>query len=185
MSLHFKDFLFDRPKWGWWIAIIIPSLVISYFLIDREPPLIMTGEYSVSEGHPGDEITFEVPIDRTLGRQCSVNITRFIQDSSGAIQVLNDRMHVTSSGIAKRDEKSQDLLRLKIVLPVSLPSGESHLLTESSYQCARNPTTWVWPIDVSFDWTFMVLPPRKADSIVIITPLTPEVPQVSPVKPLN
>lgn len=159
-----------HPKTLLLFAAMLPLLAFMYFFYDRDPPTIITGVPAIPRARVGEEVTINVPMDRDLGRNCSVSITRSIVDSSLQNTILVPHQEIGPQGLRLRDEMDEHYFHVKFTIPVGLPSGRAHLLTDASWMCGKNPTTWVMPIRRTWDWPFDILPPDPTKQIIIIAP---------------
>jgi hypothetical protein len=143
------------------ISILMPVSWFLWGLYDREPPIRIYAQhgFNMPQGRPGEEIIFDFPVARNFEDKCDLTFQRYIVDSTKATRPYGPVQEITSAGIEAREAISPDRLRVPITIPPTLPSGRAILLTESSFKCLYNPSTYVMPIRLSFAWPFEVLPP--------------------------
>lgn len=148
-------FFDNTKKYAWWV----PVIMLVYWLYDRtDNPSEQIGLPVAQLVVAGEDVTFQVPIKRDLKRECSATAYRYMLDSNGARSSIGDLQEYTRDSIVRLEQVSPGMSRFKFTMPKTTPSGPATLFTNLKYKCLTNPLTLIWPIEVTREWTFYVLP---------------------------
>lgn len=156
-------FFVANPKWNWWYSGIMFAGILTFFVVDRDPPAAVGVQTSVPEVYAGQEVHMNLPVSRDLSRNCTMKVTRELMDSQQQKRIIVTEQQVSPEGFKERQKLSPGALKIVIPVPVTTPSGVAHILTSTRWSCNRNPTTWDWafPITADYDWLFYVKPPEN------------------------
>lgn len=157
---HSVSFL-DRHAW---FPVALLAMAILWFVYDRGPPVEIESAPPVPAASAGDWILFDLRVRRDLSRECSMSVTRYFMDAHGYRTDYVTNQVINADGIRQRVELMGDHLKLRVLIPASLPEGPASLDTETLYTCKRNPLMSIWPVRQSFSWPFIVLPKKPKGS---------------------
>lgn len=164
----FELWIFQHPQFLIAVAILVPLLAFAFYFYDRDPPALVGVPDPVPSVRAGEELLLDLPIERDLSRVCTLELTRYVRDSSKALTTLTDHQRVNAASVRGRDAASPNRLILRLPIPSTIPSGPAVILTDAAFTCIKNPTTWLVPIEVSWEWPIVVLPKLVEREIVII-----------------
>ncbi len=136
-------------------AIILAALcLVIYYASDRSPPFAVLS-VEPSAASPGEFVTIKAKVRRDTDRACNAEFSRYLFDASGA---RFDMGHAITSAemISSIERMNPGGLTIKFQVPPSAAPGAALLQTVLDYKCNR--THNVWPITVTADMPFTVLP---------------------------
>lgn len=149
-------------------SLALPVAMVCYWYHwDSQPPSILGPQTSIPSVHAGEELQLDMDNQRDLTRGCSMEISRDLVDSTKQRRTLFASQKVSAQGFRDRERLSPGRLKIVIPIPAGVPSGEAHILTNAIYRCPRNMAELFIPIEESYDWKFVVLPPEPKTVIII------------------
>lgn len=136
-------------------AIILAALVVVlYYAADREPPFKVLA-VQPSSARPGEYISIRASVIRETWRQCNAEYSRYMFDATNTRFNLGTDL-ASHELIEAQERKTPGMLMLKFRLPEAVQPGPAILQTVLQYRCNR--THAFWPIDVTTEIPFTVLP---------------------------
>lgn len=140
-----------------WIARVILMLalmLVLYYAADRDPPFRLVSTQPAS-GQAGEFITIRGKAERDVSRGCNAEFSRYMFDSAG---VRFDLGHSQASAktISQMELRQPGALVIAFRIPQSAAPGPASLQTTLQYRCNRVHA--FWPIDITIDMPFTVLP---------------------------
>ena len=140
-----------------WVARVILLCAVGlvlYYAADREPPFRLVHVHH-AEGQAGEFITVRANVVRDVSRNCNAEFSRYMFDSAG---VRFDLGHSQASAetIAQMERRQPGALVIAFRIPPTAALGPASLQTTLQYRCNRVHA--LWPIDVTIDMPFTVLP---------------------------
>ena len=131
------------------------SVAVIVLALDREPPfVVLTVEPAYAR--PGQIVVIRASVQRDLTRQCSAEFTRYIFDSERTRWYL-DSGQASPALIETLEVKSPGRLAVAFRVPDDAAPGVGSLEAVLDYRC--NKVHYLWPIQVTTDLPFTVLPP--------------------------
>lgn len=141
-----------------WVAysLIAASLVsVGWFAADRVPPFVLLG-VEPAAASAGEVIIIRARVWRDASRDCSVSFTRYIYDSRGVRFDGAELAKASDAMIDTMERRDPGRLTVAIVVPAAAAPGPATLQTVLWYAC--NKVHHIWPIYVTTDMAFTVLP---------------------------
>ena len=145
----------------WKLAWVLCLFPVTYWAMDREPPLKILAYHRPAPVHAGGEVTFNLDIDRDAERLCDAEISRQLKLSTGAVRPYTQKELLSAQQIRRQDNEDPDHLIRTFPIPTTIPPGETTMLIEVSYRCDYNPLHLLWPIHTYLEWGFTVLSAEK------------------------
>lgn len=131
---------------------LLPILVISIALaqifawaFDREPPFVVIDGHIEPPAVPGGVLRITGAVKRDISRNCDLEVTQWVEDSSGYRHYLNP-VAMRSDSIRKLEEISPGRTQYAASIPSTVKIGPSVYHAESRYVC--NPVHFVWPVSI-------------------------------------
>lgn len=145
-------------RWRWLPLVLIVAMLVqcAMWAADRTPPFSVTS-YTVQPVHVGGLLVINADVRRDLDRECYVDLSSSIVDSTGVRLELGITQSVTPDGIRELSAKSPGKLIRKIPLPPGMSPGPASLLSSMIYRCNLLHDL-VRPISVDTRFDFEVLP---------------------------
>lgn len=138
-----------------WMILAGAATIATYWAMDRTPPFVMSS-YTVFNAQAGQTAFVNAVVERSVGRDCTVNFTRYLMDSQRIRHDIGGTQYMTAAALQQMERDMPDALRLAVKLPADIPLGPAKLITALEYRC--NPVHAVWPMDVLLEMTLEVLP---------------------------
>lgn len=145
-----------RHSWVAWTLNVATALTLLVFLVDRAPPFSVISVEPAS-AKPGDLVILRALVHRDTARDCSALFSRYVFDSR---QVRFDDIarptRASDAFIDHLERVDPGRLTLAFVVPAGMAPGPARVETVLHYRC--NITHAVWPIEVTAQMPFTVLP---------------------------
>lgn len=136
------------------VIILLALVLVGYYAMDRSPPFAIVS-VTPTQARPGDYVTLEATVRRDVDRRCSANFSRYLYDADGSRFDLGASL-ASADMIEALERSSPGTLRVSIRLPEIMAPGGADLQTVLLYRCNRVHS--LWPIEVTTDIPFQVLP---------------------------
>ena len=140
-----------------WLAraiLVLAALLVLYYAADRKPPFeVYSSTYS--EAPAGEYVTINAKVRRDAHRGCNANFWRYMYDAKGTRFDLG-HSQASAEAVAQMERRSPGALSVAFRIPSAAAPGPATLQTVLQYQCNR-VHHW-WPIEVTADMAFTVLP---------------------------
>lgn len=145
-------------RWRW-VPVLLLALALgqcTLWAFDRAAPFAILS-YTAQPARAGGVLTINADVRRDLDRDCYVQLSSSIFDSTGVRWDLGTTQTVSPQGIRELDAKAPGKLIRKVQLPPGMAPGPASLLSSMTYQC--NPLHDMFrPISVDTRFDFEVLP---------------------------
>ena len=152
-ALVIIDGIAQRFMWVANMTIIAGLLVITWFAADRTPPFELLS-VKPAIGWPGGYVAIRADVRRDIDRDCSVEFSRFIFDSSGTRYDLGTST-ASADMLRALEASSPGRMLLNFKLPDNIHPGAAWLTEVREYRC--NKVHRIWPIEVTLQLPFTVL----------------------------
>ena len=145
--------------WRWLPAAVLASVAVVVFLmaLDRTPPFEVL-RYTTVPAKPGGVALIYAEVRRDLHRNCSVELSSHLFDSSGARWEYGGAQMTTPQGIRDIDAAAPGRLERKVALPHEIAPGPASVKSSMIYRCNMLQDV-LRPIYVQTEFKFEVLPP--------------------------
>lgn len=137
------------------IFIVVLLVAVAVLATDREPPFAVLSVQPAA-ARAGDIVIVRAKVRRDTERGCSATFVRYVTDSEST-RWLIDHGNASSAMIAHLEKRSPGTLALAVRVPYDARPGPAEMETVLDYAC--NKTHYVWPIQVTTQLGFTVLPP--------------------------
>lgn len=142
-----------------WIAyalLLATVISVAVFAADRDAPFaVLSVEPAFAK--PGDVVMLRARVYRDSSRECSAVFSRYVFDASGARH--DDPSSPASASAAMiegMEKRSPGRLTLALTVPDKAAPGPATLVSSLEYRC--NKIHRLWPIEVTTEMPFTVLP---------------------------
>lgn len=139
-----------------YVVLAISACMFAWQAVaDRSPPYkVLSVEPAVAR--PGDIVRITARVWRDMSRKCNAEFSRYMYDRDG---MRFDLGHSTASWelIAGLEREYPGVLKVAVQVPLTMLPGRARVQTSLAYAC--NPAQALWPIEVTSDLPFTVLPP--------------------------
>lgn len=136
------------------IIIFLAIALVVYYAMDRDPPFAVVSVLP-AQARPGEYVTLQATVRRDVDRRCSADFSRYLYDSAGSRFDLG-RSSASAEMIDSLERTSPGFLKVSIKLPEVMEPGQADMQTVLAYRCNKVHT--IWPIEVTTDIPFLVLP---------------------------
>ena len=140
-----------------WLAHVILALaavLVLYYAADRHPPFAVLSS-THAEASAGQFVIIHAKVRRDADRGCNAHFWRYVYDSTGARFDLG-HSQASAEAVRQMERRSPGSLTVAFRIPSAAAPGPATLQTVLQYHCNRAHT--VWPIEVTTDMPFTVLP---------------------------
>ena len=134
--------------------IVLAVFVVLYYAADRTSPFAVIA-VEPAAARPGEYITINAKVRRDVDRNCNAEFSRYLYDSTGARYDLGHAI-TSAEMITALERKRPGGLSITFQVPPAAVPGGALLQTVLDYKCNR--THSLWPITVTTDMPFTVLP---------------------------
>jgi len=130
------------------------AVILGTWGLDREPPFVL-GPYTVNSPAPGGVLVFDAQVTRQLERQCSVQFSRHMFDSTGMRIDIAPLTNMSAEALENMDGVMDGRLKLRVSIPHGASPGPAKFVTVLDYRC--NPLHYVYPIHILMTVDFEVV----------------------------
>lgn len=142
--------------WFWVIVLTVSLGQVIWWAFDRTPPFSVV-DYTTTPSKAGGVVVIDANVRRDLDRDCFVEMSTRVFDSTGMRWGLGMTQPVTPDGIRELAAKAPGKLLRKIQLPHGMQPGPASIMSSMTYRC--NPLHDIFrPITVETKFDFEVLP---------------------------
>ena len=154
--IRWADEFMHRARTVAYTVLVVCALMFAWqALANRSPPFkVLSVEPATAR--PGDYVRIYASVWRDPYRQCSADISRSLYDRDGLRFDLG-ASYFSWAAIAAMENSSPGRLAISVQVPAAMLPGRANIQTSLSYAC--NPAQKIFPIDVTTDMPFHVLPP--------------------------
>ena len=146
----------ERTRWVPLLLLVGVLAQCTSWLLDRSPPFAVLS-YTAYPAKAGGVLEIHADVRRDLDRDCYVQMSSSIFDSTGVRWDFGTTQTVSPQGIRDLDAKTPGKLISKVKLPTGMAPGPASLLSSMVYQC--NPLHDLFrPISVDTRFDFEVMP---------------------------
>jgi hypothetical protein len=115
-----------------------------YWHINHVQPLVIVGQPNIPKIKRGEVGTIEADVIRDSRPNCVIDASRYIVSSLGYRYYFDDDIHMDSASLAVVTAGHKNKLLTTIVVPTSIPTGRSQVVSTLTYRCT--PLDYVFPI---------------------------------------
>ena len=106
---------------------------------------------------PGESVVLVFHVRRSVERDCSAILTRWVIDGKGVKIDLEGQQRISADAIRELEERTPGLLITAVPVPLIAFPGDAMLVSDLEYVC--NPVQkWWWPINVTTIAPFKIGP---------------------------
>lgn len=142
-----------------WSFAALAALGIAQMLVwaaDREPPFEVVG-VDPALATPGESVVLVFHVRRSVERECSAILTRWVIDGKGVKIDLEGQQRISADAIRELERRTPGLLITSVPVPLSAFPGDAMLISDLEYIC--NPVQkWWWPISITTQAPFTIGP---------------------------
>ena len=146
----------EKLKWAWIALLAVSAVQIALWAMDYDPPFKVIS-YVTEPVRVGGVLSIRAEVERDLDRDCYVELSSGIYDSTGARWDMGTTQIISPEALRELDARSPGKLVRKIQLPNNMAPGPAIVLSNMLYRC--NPFhNLIRPISVGTRFDFIVLP---------------------------
>jgi len=133
-----------------WLCLAL----VGYWAVDDAPPYEVM-QYTATNGRPGDRVTVDGAVKRDLSRDCTVDVRRYIVDSTGA-EYESVKQTLDLAAVRERERLNPGRVKFAATLPMMIKPGIARHVVALSWRC--NPLHYIFPVTRTIQYQFEVLP---------------------------
>lgn len=126
---------------------------------DRVPPYTAL-EYAATDGPPLGAVTLVGRVVRDVDRDCEVTAVRYMDDAIGRRYLMSGPQYFSPAAARALNARSPGVVQFTAVVPGTATPGDAKHVVDLTYVC--NPTHRVWPVRLTVEYAFRILPGSAA-----------------------
>lgn len=140
--------------WIPYIVLFSATIQLSFWVVDREPPVAIKSAIVVPPVTPGSSLRVEATVKRDLSRECDVLVNHWVQDVKG-YRYYFPNVEITSDSIKRLEQLFPGFTKYTVELSKGAAVGKAVYHSELNYSC--NPFhKFIYPIKVVYTVPFMI-----------------------------